>query len=175
MKSKTRAPLGFALSLALAYSASAHAAFSPGNSIEAAYFFPDLSTPFVAGVTTDGPTDFIANYATWLDITYTDNSISIRLTRDGGPNHTSFDGVRFTDLVGNLHFENYNINAAETSISGFTLAKGNNSLTLNFADTSGSANQRLVLESSPVPLPAGMWLLTPALVGLAALRRKAKS
>ena len=143
-----------ALTAVLAYSSSVTAAFSSGNSIQAEYFFPNLSTPFVAGVTTSGPTDFVANYATWLDITYTDSSISLRLTRDGGPNHTEFDGVRFTDLIGNLNIGNYHVNASGTTVSGFTLANGPNTLTLNFAETFGQRDQTLLLDSSPVPIPA---------------------
>ena len=175
MKLQSQMRFGAILGALIAYSTSASAAFSAGNSIEAVYLFPNSTTLFSGPAIVSGPSDFLPNYAGWLDVVYTDTSILIQLTRDGGPNHTPFDGVKFTDLTGNLHFENYSVDPSLTTITDFTLTKELNVLLVNFTETTGHIQQTLRLAASPVPVPTSVVMLGSSLGVLGLARRRRRS
>ena len=156
---------------------SANAALSIGNTIETTYLFPTESSFFAGPSLISGPTSSLSNFAGALDISFTDSSISVQLTRDGGPNNVAIDGVRFVDIGGDLGFENFAVDLGETTVPIFGFSKTPNTLFINFAGIQVFQGQTITLNTSAVPIPATFWLLSSAfcVAGLARRRRSCQS
>ena len=153
---------------------SANAALSIGKTIETTYLFPTESSIFAGPSLISGPASFLSGFAGVLDISFTDTSISVQLTRDGGPNNVVIDGVRFVDIGGHLGFENFAVDPAATTVPIFGFSKTPNTLFINFAGIKVFQGQTITLNTSPVPIPAAFWLLGSAF-GVTGLARRRKS
>jgi len=79
-----------------------------------------------------------------------------------------------TDQVvgGNGSAWNFYLEGGPTSVAGLSYVFTANAFAENTSG-SGSADSRFIFSTSPivVPLPGALWLLGPALLGLAAVRR----
>jgi hypothetical protein len=156
------------------------AAFSVGNSVELTYLFPDTSTVFAGPIVVAGPSDTAPGFAGAFNVTFTDTSIEMTLTRNAGINDVAFDGIRFIDKNATLSFSNYVLDIGATDYSGFDasrLTHATDTLYVNVARLPGLQGQHIVLSAVPEPSSFGLmaaglgvfWLL--AWRGSAARRR----
>jgi PEP-CTERM motif len=172
MKRLLKLSCAVALTAGLFLPLSAHAGVV-GDSVNATYYFPNLSTVYE-----DDGTQIVNPTATWtafgqITSTLSDTQLVITFEADSAFDPATFNGDVYTDFTKNWAAVTVDPATTLSSFNAGDITVSGDQLEVNFAGVGGfSTTDEIVLDIGPIPEPASIALLGVGMFGIRLVRRK---